>query len=57
MALISQLLAPEDFVKLSKQEVDNLWSIAYAEILKSPDLISSLRAQMEERVLPVVRRE
>jgi hypothetical protein len=54
MALVSQLVAPEQFVRLSKTEVEHIWSLAYAKILSSPDLIEQLRSDVNEKALPHV---
>jgi hypothetical protein len=57
MTLVSQLLPHEQFVNLSDEKIDNIWSILEAEMLQSPEVMEHLRGRMKEKVSPVIQTE
>jgi len=57
MAMVSQLLPHERFIELSDDTINNIWSILYAEMLQSPQIMDHLRGQVQEKVLPALERK
>jgi hypothetical protein len=56
MAVISQLLPYNQFIQLSDETIDNLWSILEAQLLASPDIMQHLKGEFERTVVPALKR-
>jgi hypothetical protein len=52
MTLVSQLIPRDQFINLSDEKIDNIWSILEAEILQSPEVLEHLRSSLKKNVTP-----